>query len=125
MSGRLSRRKLAVHAAERLLAGDGSVVDELAAMLTEEKRGREADILVRDIEAELARHGVLVATVETAKGLSAEAKAAVEKFLNASGEVLLREIVKPELIGGIKIVTPTQEFDGTIAKKLTSLRTRK
>ena len=36
-----------------------------------------------------------------------------------------REIIRSELIGGVKITTPTQVIDATIAKKLNDLRAKK
>ena len=40
-------------------------------------------------------------------------------------QVHLREIIRSELIGGVKITTPTQVMDATIAKKLNDLRAKK
>lgn len=82
---RVSRRKLAMYAAERLLAGDAAVIDELAALIVAEKREREVDLLVRDIEAEMAERGTIVATVESARKLDDDVKRAIERML-ASAE---------------------------------------
>jgi len=40
-------------------------------------------------------------------------------------QVRLREIIRSELIGGVKITTPTQVIDATIAKRLNDLRAKK
>ena len=40
-------------------------------------------------------------------------------------QVRLREIIRSELIGGVKITTSTQVMDATIAKKLNDLRAKK
>lgn len=40
-------------------------------------------------------------------------------------QVRLREIIRSELIGGVKITAPTQVLDATIAKKLNDLRAKK
>lgn len=40
-------------------------------------------------------------------------------------QVRLREIIRSELIGGVKITTPTQVMDVTILKKLNDLRAKK
>lgn len=40
-------------------------------------------------------------------------------------QVRLRESIRSELIGGVKITTPTQVMDATIAKKLNDLRAKK
>ena len=64
MPARTSRRKLARYVAERLLDNDTKVMDEVAALLSHENRQREVDLLVRDIQTELAERGLTVATVE-------------------------------------------------------------
>ncbi len=150
---RVSRRKLAMYAAERLLAGDDNVIEELAALIVSEKRERELDLLVRDIEAELAERGTIVATVESAHKLDDDTKRAIERLLaSAEGrsaarasssdarseacrpetdgssrdlKVLLRESIDKTLIGGFKLRTPTGSLDATMSKKLHDLRAGK
>ena len=121
---RTSRRRLAEYVAERLLADDGSVIAELAALIVTERREREIELIVRDIEDSLARRGVLVATVETATQLTDSVRAEIVKLLDAS-EVKLREIVAPELIGGVRVRTPGAVLDGTIVQKLHTLKSKK
>ena len=129
---RTLRRKLARHVAERLLKGDVTVIDELAALIVHERREREIDLLVQDIEAELAERGTVVATVESARALDAATKDEIKNLLssktNASNQdvkVLLRESIDQALIGGFKLRTPTATLDATIAKKLNDLRAKK
>lgn len=129
---RTLRRKLARYAAERLLAGDAAVIDELAALIISERREREIDLLVQDIEAELAERGTVVATVESARALDLVTKDEIKNLLssktNASDQdvkVLLRESIDQALIGGFKLRTPTATLDATIAKKLNDLRAKK
>ena len=129
---RTLRRKLARHVAERLLAGDAAVIDELAALIISERREREIDLLVQDIEAELAERGTVVVTVESARALDAATKDEIKNLLssktNASNQdvkVLLRESIDQALIGGFKLRTPTATLDATIAKKLNDLRAKK
>ena len=81
---RTLRRKLAQHAAERLLAGDAAVIDELAALIIAERREREIDLLVQDIEAELAERGTVVVTVESARALDAATKDAIKRLLSSN-----------------------------------------
>ena len=173
-----SRRKLAKYAAEQLLAGNDAVLEEIAGFLIYEKHEREVELLARDIEAELAAHGTIVATVESARALDEATKDAVKRLLSSNSgmesltsvegrsaarasrkdarsearapetdgsdratqhvelpdtevpsdriaQVRLREIIRSELIGGVKITTPTQVMDATIAKKLNDLRAKK
>ena len=121
---RTSRRRLAEYVAERLLADDVSVIAELAALIVTERREREIELIVRDIEDSLARRGVLVATVETATQLTDSVRAEIVKLLDAS-EVKLHEIVAPELIGGVRVRTPGAVLDGTIVQKLHTLKSKK
>ncbi len=122
MAGRLSRRALATFVAKELLAGNDQVIDWLAALLIEERREREADLLVRDIESILADSGQMIVQVDTARPLDAATKQEIESMFDQH-EVHIKETVRPELIGGVKITTPTQSLDRTIAKKLEMLRT--
>ena len=122
MAGRLSRRALATFVAKELLAGNDQVIDWLAALLIEERREREADLLVRDIESILADSGQMIVQVDTARPLDAATKQEIESMFDQH-KVHIKETVRPELIGGVKITTPTQSLDRTIAKKLEMLRT--
>ena len=122
MAGRLSRRALATFVAKELLAGNDQVIDWLAALLIEERREREADLLVRDIESILADSGQMIVQVDTARPLDAATKKEIESMFDQH-KVHIKETVRPELIGGVKITTPTQSLDRTIAKKLEMLRT--
>ena len=122
MAGRLSRRALATFVAKELLAGNDQVIDWLAALLIEERREREADLLVRDIESILADSGQMIVRVDTARPLDVATKKEIESMFDQH-EVHIKETVRPELIGGVKITTPTQSLDRTIAKKLEMLRT--
>lgn len=121
MSGRLSRRVLAKHAAERLARGEAVVIDELAALLVSEGREREADILVRDIEDQLARDGQLVVTIESARKVDDSVRQQVAKLFPKK-TVHIREVIRPELIGGLKITTPARTLDATVLGKLKTLR---
>lgn len=121
MSSRLSRRVLAGHVAQRLIDGDTAVMDELAALLVSESREREADILVRDIEDHLADRGQLVVTIESAREVDPSVKKQVAALF-ADKTVHIREVVRSELIGGIKITTPARTLDATVLGKLKTLR---
>jgi len=126
MAARLSRRKIAVFVTNKILAGNHQALEvmrELAAYLVTERRTRELDLIVRDIEAMLADSGVIVADVASARPLSDAMKAEVTAMLGATS-VQLRESVDEALLGGIRIDTPGKRFDGTIRHKLTALRAK-
>ena len=128
----VSRKKLAKYAAEQILAGNDAVLEEIAGLLIYEKHEREVDLLVRDIEAELAERGEVVASVESARVLDDSTRRKIEQFLaavasgkNSKPKVSLRESIDPTLIGGFKLQTPTATLDATVLKKLNDLRAKK
>ena len=128
----VSRRKLAKYAAEQILAGNDVVLEEIAGLLIYEKHEREVDLLVRDIEAELADNGEIVASVESARALDDNTRRKIEQFLasaasdkNSKPKVSLRESIDPTLIGGFKLQPPTATLDATVSKKLNDLRAKK
>ena len=128
----VSRRKLAKYAAEQILAGNDAVLEEIAGLLIYEKHEREVDLLVRDIEAELAEGGEIVASVESARALDDSTRRKIEQFLaavasdkNSKPKVSLREAIDPTLIGGFNLQTPTATLDATVSKKLNDLRAKK
>lgn len=128
----VSRRKLAKYAAEQILAGNDAVLEEIAGLLIYEKHEREVDLLVRDIEAELAENGEIVASVESVRALDDSTRRKIEQFLaaaasdkNSKPKVSLRESIDPTLIGGLKLRTPTATLDATVLKKLNDLRAKK
>lgn len=126
MAARLSRRKLATYAVEKILSGVSkkAVIKELAAYLVDTGRTRETELIVRDLEDALAVRGVVVANVVTAHPLTTAAKADVQKLVGAKN-LQLRETVDPEVLGGIRIELPGQRFDGTIRHKLNALKANK
>ena len=128
----VSRRKLAKYAAEQIMAGNDTIMEEIASLLVYEKRQREIELLVRDVESELAEHGEIVASVESARKLDVDTKREIEKYLMSAvdtksnkSKVTLKESIDPTLIGGFKLRTPTATLDATIAKKLNDLRANK
>src|SRR3990167_990497 len=103
---RLSRRKIAAYYADELQAGNNDVTKRLAAFLVENRRVRELDLIIRDIEEALAERGVLLADIASSRKLSAEAAKAVEAYLKKTTDVKtvkLRETVDPTLLGGVRV----------------------
>ncbi len=123
-----SRRQLARHAAQRIADGDQSIITELAAFIVEQKREREIELIVRDIEHELQSNGIIVADITTARTLDGANRTSIEetlKRLYGSMQVAIRSHVDPSVIGGVKLDTAAGSLDNTIARKLTKLKTAK
>mgnify|MGYP001000005069 CR=1 FL=1 len=122
MQQRISRRKLALYVVDQLDHGiDLDVtIRELAAYLIETKRTREANLIVRSIEDELADRGTVIAHVASARRLGDDIKVDLQRLLNAS-TVHLTEEVDPSLIGGIRIEAPGKRLDATVKRKILAL----
>lgn len=124
MTKTISRRKIAAHIADQLIENDSSVIEQLAAYLVDHKQTRATEVLIRDIESELADRGVVLATVESAHPLSAAMKTSIKEVVTKSrkgARVILREIVSPDLLGGVRITTPGEELDATLRHRLTNI----
>lgn len=124
---RLSRRKIAAHIADEILKGH-DVTGRLAAYLVESKRVREAELVVRDVEAALAERGVLLADVAGSRELSAETKQAVANYLKketGAADVTIRQETDPHLLGGVRIDIPGRRLDSTIRHRLNQLTASK
>lgn len=125
MAQRLSRRKIAEHAANKLVSGVASkkVLKEVAAYLVEARRTREMELVVRDIEAALADKGIVVADVTSARPLSTQLKGEVSKLVETKN-VQLRETIDETVLGGMRVMVPGKRFDGTVRRKLTVLKSK-
>ena len=125
MANRLSRRKIALYVADRLSGGAKlpAVMKEAAAFLVDTRRTRETDLLVRDIEAELAARGTVVADVTTAFGLNDEIKKQIAHMVGAK-DLQLRETVDQSVLGGVQIDIPGKRFDGTLRHRLAALKAK-
>ena len=122
-----SRRRVAQFIARQLADGESvsRVTKVLAAYLVDNKQRREANLILRDIEVELAReHGHLTVDVTSARNLGAETRKALLEMLKSESNVKnieLIESVDPGLIGGVIVRTPEAELDASLKTKLTKL----
>jgi F-type H+-transporting ATPase subunit delta len=125
MANRLSRRKLAIYAADKLVAGASTTeaLAEVAAHLVDTGRTRERELLVRDIEEVLAERGIVVADVTTAHPLTDKLRTEIQEVIGAKS-LQLRELIDSTVLGGVRIDVPGKRFDGTIQQKLTSLKAK-
>ena len=68
--------------------------------------------------------GDVVANVTTAHPLDADQRAEVKKLIGAHN-VHLREVVNPDVLGGVRIETPGAKLDATLQRKILALRRAK
>ncbi len=124
---RISRRLIAKTVAKQLVdaKAKSTALKQLAAYLVENRRTREAGLIIRDIEAELAASGTVVATVWSARKLTAELKKAIEvvatKEFPGTKSVEIREEIDASLLAGVKIAVPGKQVDLSARHKLDKL----
>jgi F0F1-type ATP synthase delta subunit len=124
----VSRRKLAVYAADQLLAGASprKIAKSLAATLIEAKRTQDTELLERDIALELELRGKLAQVdVTTATKINDSLRKELASFIKkAAGvnNVSLNENVDESVIGGIRLETALHSWDKTISRKLTDIQ---
>lgn len=129
MAHRISRRLLARHLGEQLLAGTSQkeVATSLAAYLIDSRRTKEITLIIDDITAYLAENGVVVASVTSAFDLADSTKQALKALVEQATDakkIELEEMVDPSVLGGVKLALPGRELDATIARKLSQLRAK-
>lgn len=126
MQGKISRRKLALYVADSFEAKQSlaKVLAEVAAYLVDSKRTREAELLVRAIQDELAARGIVIAHVVSARPLAGELEQAIKTLIDAR-EIHLDSEVDPSVIGGVRVETPGKLLDATIKRKLLALHQAK
>jgi F-type H+-transporting ATPase subunit delta len=127
MPSRLSRRKIASYIAEQLIDGDGqtAAIRQLAAFLIDNRRTKEVQLIVRDIEFELQNRGVILAEVTTAIALTEATRKEIERLVGQHsdpGRIQLRQFIDPAVIGGVRIDIPGKRLDATIARRLAIFR---
>lgn len=126
MAQMVSRRRIAQHVADEYLRGVAlaDVLTHVAAYLIDTRRTREANLVARAIEDELALRGHVVARVSSARPLDEALRNQVTALIGGE-HVYLDEHIDASLIGGVKIETPVSTLDTTIKRKLLALRQAK
>lgn len=124
----ISRRKIALYIADQLAGGKDAqkMLGMAASYLIEHQMQNQAELLVRDIEAALARqHGIVLTEVISARELSAGIIKKIEQFVlqtEGAKQVEVSAVVDPSLLGGVVIRTPRAELDTTVRKQLNALK---
>jgi F0F1-type ATP synthase delta subunit len=124
----ISRRRLAEYAADQLLAGKtaSNIARELAAVLIETNKSKDAELLAQDIAWQLETRGKLAsAEITSATALSETLRSELTRFIKRAAnteQVVLQEQTDESIIGGVRIETAKHAWDKTIAKQLTDIR---
>lgn len=102
------------------------VMRRLAAYVIENKLSAQIELIIADIEAELARRKVIIADVTSARPLAEASREAVLDYIRGLTQVQnpeLRETVDESLIGGVIIKVGGTELDSSLKTKLQRLKT--
>lgn len=103
-----------------------AVMRRLAAYVIEHKLSSQLELILNDIEAELARRNVVVADVTSAHPLADESREAIIEYiqgLTGAKRPELREKIDADLLGGVVIKVAGTELDGSLKTKLQRLKT--
>jgi F-type H+-transporting ATPase subunit delta len=99
----------------------------IVSSLVQQPRGRRVrSLLTRATRTVAAQRGRTVATVHTAKSLTAQQSERLTSALTRryGGEVALNTVIDPEVLGGIRIQIADDVIDGSISSRLADLRQR-
>ena len=123
----VSRRKLVRVVVDRMESqGSKQALNELAAYIVTNRLGKQAELIISDIERELAARGRVVADVSAARPLDDSTRAVVLEYVKQhtnARDITLREHTDESLIGGVLINTGGLQLDTTIKTKLKRLKT--
>jgi F0F1-type ATP synthase delta subunit len=120
----ITRMQVARYVATQLPQKRRQALREAAAWLIETGRTRQAKYLLQDVAMVLAQDGYLAAQLTTARPLESAVQAEIETFLAKLTEtrhVELTAIVDADLMGGMRLTTPTAELDTSVRSKLAAL----
>lgn len=124
----LTRRQLAIYAADKLLDGQSAekLATELSGELYSTKRFKQTEMLIADVNKELEQRKKLAkCQVTTARPLSsAETKKLIKRLEQMTGalKIQLEFSIDKSVLGGIKLKTALWERDSTIKSQIDSLR---
>jgi len=123
----VSRRKLVQTIVDRMEShGSKAALSELAAYIVVNRLGKQTELIVSDIERELAARGRVVADVTAARPLDDSTRKLLLDYVKQhtdSSDVTLREHIDASLIGGVLVNAGGHQLDTTIKSKLKRLKT--
>lgn len=116
-----SRTAVAEYLASHLENGRSEAVQNVAAFLAAHKKQHQARYLTTEVARLLAEKNYLYARIITARPLSEDAYDQIEVFLRSQtncSELELELQVDPDVLGGMRVETPTSVMDATTQKWL-------
>lgn len=125
---KLPRHEIAKVLAKRSLGRVDSkqFSDQIAAYLLSERRSAELEPLLRDIMQYRADQGIVEVIAVSAHPITAGVRGDIERqvkavFPNAT-QLIISEELQPDLVGGIRLELPNQQFDLSVRAKLSRFK---
>lgn len=125
---KLPRHDIAKVLAERSLGriSAKSFSEQIAAYLLAERRTAELEPLLRDVMQYRADHGIVEVIAVSAHPLSADVRKDVERRVKAispdAKQIIISEELQPNLVGGVRLELPNQQFDLSVRAKLSRFK---
>ncbi len=99
------------------------LADKLAAYLISERRTKEVNALLRDLEAlRLDEDGILEVSVTAARPVSEAVRREIKQLFEAK-EIIIHEEIDPALLGGVKVQAHEERLDLSVRARLQRLKT--
>jgi F-type H+-transporting ATPase subunit delta len=123
-----SRTRIASVVADRTLKSGTSagVAKEVAAYLLSEGRVGELDSILRDVQADWATAGYVEVLAASAHPLSSDVRANITKQIRslypAATQIIVTEVLDPEIIGGVRLSLANQQLDLSVEAKLNKFK---
>ncbi len=122
---KVTNREIAQAVLNDLQAGKSSqtVVTSLAAYLVHERRSRDADAIVRDLDRLQCLRGKVELEAVTVSGLSAELKQTITKLFQKDGQdITVHETHDPSVLGGVLVESGEERLDLTLRRQIQRLK---
>lgn len=97
----------------------------IAQYLSQERRTKDLDAIMRDITRLRSEAGIVEATVTSAFPITPSLRREIQNLIASetkAKKVLLNEVVNPDVLGGLRIEAGEQQLDTTIKTKLQKLK---
>lgn len=100
--------------------------DEIAAYLLQERRTADVEPLLRDIMQYRADHGIVEVIAVSAYPLSDSVRGDIKHQVKAvfpdAKQIIISEELQPEVVGGVRLELPNQQFDLSVRAKLSRFK---
>lgn len=122
------RTKIASTIAARTLKSGASsdLAKEIAAYLLAEGRVDELESILRDVQIDWAEDGYVEVLASTAHPLTTDVQAKITEQVKAlypsARQIVVTEVLDPEVIGGVRLSLANQQLDLSVEAKLNKFK---